>query len=90
MDILKANEVLLSVQNMINAISDPDEIEGIRVELAKLEKHFQDILKYQIQLDNSGDNFEKDDITRSYLPEEFNGDITIPRYFITLLFKKLY
>ena len=56
----------------------------------ELEKHFQDILKYQVQLDNSGDNFEKDDIARSYLPEEFNGDITIPRYFITLLFKKLY
>ena len=73
MSFLRASVVLPPLQNIINIVSNPEEIK-----LKELEKKYKSLLLAAI-VDHH--EYEEDNIAKSYLPTGF-FDISIPRYIV--------
>ena len=70
---LRASVVLPPFQNIINIVSNPEEIK-----LKELEKKYKSLLLAAI-VDHH--EYEEDNIAKSYLPTGFS-DVSIPRYIV--------
>ena len=79
MSFLRACEVLLPLQNIINIVNNPEEINGVvEVKLKELENKYKSLLLAAI-VDHH--EYEEDNSARSYLPTGF-CDVSIPRYIV--------
>lgn len=78
MSYLKAGEVLPPVQNIINTVIYPEEIDGVvKYKLQELGEIFKKILANESGEKNCCE--DEDDIARTYLPKGVFTDVTIPR-----------